>query len=420
MNMQGLSLDQAPPYRVPLLFYITGVCYLLVFVAASLFLACEIDSRYHYEAIAITHLMTLGFFSHAMFGTLFQMVPVIIGEAYENVQSRAKWIYAGLNLGTWLFAAGFLSAKVALLHIAMTLLLLAILSFALYSFMTIKRTIDKNGTVMSFLAAQIFLAFGALLGAAALLSHAGLALFTNIAQTHMPIIFYGWVFMLICGVAYRVIPMFYVALEYPLWMKRHLFWTLSVCLALYFVAVVIDIEAIQEAAKIALALLSTLFALTTIKRLYTRKRARSDTTVHLWYFAMSNLAFGSVVWLGGVLFELNVDFTLGVVFGVGFIYALINGMLYKIVPFLTWFHLSSAFVFEAEMSEVIKASAMRLQFRLFAASYAFFMAALVYRPLLYAALVLFGISAAMLLYNIVGGYNYHKKMILKAPNYGQK
>lgn len=418
--MQGLSLDQAPPYRVPLLFYITAGIYLLFFTLALFVLACEIENRHHYEAIAITHILTLGFFSHAMFGTLFQMVPVIIGEAYRDVEKRAMWIYAGLNFGTFAFIAGFLSSLTPLLHIAMTLLLFTILFFALYSFMTIKRTADKNATVMSFLSAQIFLALGALLGAAALLLHAGVALFANIAQTHIVLIFYGWVFMLISGVAYKVIPMFYVALEYPVWMKQNLYRVVSLLLALYFAAVVIDAEAIQKASKIALALLCALFALTTIKRLHERKRARSDTTVHLWYFAMSNLAFGSVVWAAGVIFDLNIDFALGVVWGIGFIYALINGMLYKIVPFLTWFHLSSAFVFDAEMSRVIKASLMRLQFRIFALSYLLFLAALLYKTTLYGALVLFGVSAAMLLYNIVKGYNYHEMMIRKAPNYGQK
>ena len=78
MQMQGLSLDQAPPYKTPLYYYMIGITYLIGFSISLFFYTASIDNRFYYEAIAITHVLTLGFFTHVMFGTLFQMNPVII------------------------------------------------------------------------------------------------------------------------------------------------------------------------------------------------------------------------------------------------------------------------------------------------------------------------------------------------------
>ena len=95
-------------------------------------------------------------------------------------------------------------------------------------------------------------------------------------------------------------------------------------------------------------------------------------------------------------------------------------MLYKIVPFLTWFHLSSSFVYEAEMGEVIGAKMMKTQVYLFAAGYLLFLFALLWKPFVVIAAVPLVFSSSLLLYNIISGYNYHSKMIKKAIGYGQR
>lgn len=52
-------------------------------------------------------------------------------------------------------------------------------------------------------------------------------------------------------------------------------------------------------------------------------------------------------------------------FGVGFALSVMNGMLYKIIPFLVWFHLSGAGVFSIpSMREMIEERSMWGQFYL--------------------------------------------------------
>lgn len=418
--MQGLSLDQAPPYKIPLFYYMTGAFYLLLFSGTLFYEGLHVGSRYDSTAIVLTHLLTLGFFTHIMFGTLFQMVPVIIGEAYKNVEFQAKMILFVLNLGTLAFMVYLVADIKLFMTVAILFLGTALLYFAIYSLLTISKTKDKNPTVKTFLTALVFLALGAVFGIMALLQHSGIMGGERYGDIHFSIMVFGWVFMLFSGVAYKVLPMFYVAREYPIWIKNYFYILVSLTLFSTLLSTFFEFETGIKLSKTVLALLALVFAVTTIVILKNRKRARKDSTVDLFYFANINLAVGAVIWIIAVVFDLQLDFLLGILFGLGFVYGLINGMLYKIVPFLTWFHLSSSFVYEAEMSEVIKTRMMKMQSYLFMASYAAFLSALFFQPLVFVASALLFISSSLLLYNLTSGYGYHSKMIKKALKYEQR
>lgn len=407
MQMQGLSLDQAPPYKTPLFYYIIGTIYLIIFSISLLIFNKTLENRFYYEAIAITHMLTLGFFTHVMFGTLFQMIPIIIGEAYQQVEFRARLILIFLNIGIISFLVSFLLGIKVFMHISMLSLSLAFIFFASYSFLTIYKTIDKNPTVKTFLVSFMFLFIGTLYGLLSILQHGGSLGDTRFGDIHFSIMIFGWIFMLFSGVAYKVIPMFYVAKEYPAFIKNYFYMIISFILLAMIVAISYELKFILQALQITLAILSIIFALSTIKILKNRRRKRVDTTVNLWYFSMSNLGLGSSIWIVSIIFNLELGFSLAIIFGLGFIYALINGMLYKIVPFLTWFHLSSIFIYDAEMSQVIQAKMMKIQFYIFAGSYLFFILAIFYKPIVLIGIILFFISSSLLLYNLISGFRYH-------------
>ena len=411
MNMQGLSLDQAPPYKTPLFYYMIGVFYLILFSISLLFYGQTTENRFYYEAIAITHILTLGFFTHIMFGSLFQMVPVIIGESYLNVAFRAKIILISLNIGIVSFLFSFLFDIKIFRHLAMLFLVATLIYFSIYSFLTIYKTVDKNQTVKTFLTALIFLSIGAFFGLFSLLVHSGYIEDSKFGDIHFTFMIFGWIFLLFSGVTYKVIPMFYVAKEYPIFVKNYFYIIVSVLLIGIGIATIYQFNLLLAGLKVLLATLSASFALITINILKNRKRKRVDTTVNLWYFSMLNLFIASLMWIVSIIFDIEFGFSFGVVFGLGFIYALINGMLYKIVPFLTWFHLSSAFIFEAEMSQVIKSKMMKIQFYIFSGSYMFFILALFYQPFVLVGTALFFVSSSMLLYNIINGYRYYNLLI---------
>ncbi len=420
MQIQGLSLEQAPPYKIPLLYYIVAAVYLLLFSVFLLFYGVDIENRYYLEAIALTHILTLGFFTHVIFGTLFQMMPVIIGEAYKKVELKAELLLVSLNIGIFGFVGYFLYEITSLIYLSVLLLSGSFLYFALYSFSTIVRAEDRNGVVKSFMAAFIFFIIGSFFGSLAFLQYIGIFADEKFGDIHFTLMIFGVVFMLFTGVTYKIIPMFYVTKEYPLWMKKTLFLLLSLTLFGIIVSTLMEYELILKLFKILLAIIAVSYAYMTIALLRNRRRARGDTTVNLFYFSSFNLALGGLLWAFCTAFHINMDFLLGMLFGLGFVYGLINGMLYKIVPFLTWFHLSSKSVFEAEMSEVITAKMIDLQFYIFLASYVFFLLSLLLKSLLFVAGILFFISSSLLLYNLIHAYMYHAKMLKKAVVYEAK
>lgn len=410
MQMQGLSLDQAPPYKIPMFYYIIASFYLVLFPISLFVYAGGIESRYYYEAIAITHILTLGFFTHVMFGSLFQMIPVIIGVAYKKVKLKATIILVLLNIGTICFVTGFLLSNKIFMHIASLCLVISILFFALSTFFTILKTEDKNPSVKTFLTALLFLILGVILGIVSLINHGSGFTSKNFADAHISSIFFGWLIMLISGVSYKVIPMFYVTKEYPLLIKNHFYWIISLIIVLLSLFILSD-SALVSTFKTLLALSTLIFSLTTIYLLKNRKRPRRDTTINLWYFAMINLSFASIIWIISIYINKDVNFLLAVVFGLGFAYSIINGMLYKIVPFLTWFHLSSKMIFDAEMSQVIKSKYMKLQYNIYLLAYFIFLLTIFYKPLVYLAGFLFLISSLILSYNIINALKYYQKFI---------
>ena len=340
--MFGLTLDQAPPYKIPLFYYMIATFYLLLLSGVLLFYATHINTRYDASAIAITHLLTLGFVLHAMFGTLFQMVPVIIGEAYKRVGLWANILLVTLNLGIISFIFSFLLLTDFLNILAAVLLLFSLLVFSLYSLVTIARAKDKNASVKTILTSLLFLAVGTVLGALSLLQYSGNYNGVWLGDIHLKVMLFGWVFLLYSGVIYKILPMFYVAREYPLWVKNGLYIAISTLLMLLFLSTIYELTSVKMIINILLATLLGSFALLTLFILKRRKRARLDVTVNFFYFANGNLFLGCVLWIASIIFGFNIDFLLALVFGLGFVYAIVNAMLYKIIPFLTWFHLSSS------------------------------------------------------------------------------
>lgn len=412
MLMQGLSLEQAPPYKIPLIFYMTGAFYLLL-LSLALFLLGAIESKYTSEALLLTHIFTLGFLLHVMMGTLFQMVPVIIGVSYEKVDINSKIIYLFLNLANVSILLYLFYKPNIFIYIFGLSAFFSIIYFSILSIYTISNALEKNFIVQILLSAQSFLLLGALLGLISLLQFSGVLGGEYLGNAHIVTMGFGWVVLLISGVALKVIPMFYVAKEYPLFCKKYFSKTIIVLIFLFLAATLLELESVLKYTKIALALALIAFSLMTILLLARRKRARRDTTVQLWYFSMFNLLVGALLWINAIVFHLEIDMLLGLVFGLGSFYALINGMLYKIIPFLTWFHLSSKMIYDAEMGQVIPSKRMQWQFYLFVSSYVGFVAAFYFQVLFVIASFLFLCSSALLLYNIVLGYRYHQKMLQK-------
>jgi len=77
----GLSFEQAPPFALPLRFFLTAPLFLLAAAGLIVWAPEALASRWTPQALALTHALTLGFLAMVMLGALMQMLPVVAGAA---------------------------------------------------------------------------------------------------------------------------------------------------------------------------------------------------------------------------------------------------------------------------------------------------------------------------------------------------
>jgi hypothetical protein len=151
----------------------------------------------------------------------------------------------------------------------------------------------------------------------------------------------GWVGMLVVAVAFQVIPMFQATATYP----RALAFTLPAALALLLCAWSVAAASgapWQRWIAVALAVALAAFAAFSLYLLARRKRPTADVTTLYWRVSLASLLACVLLYLWPQADGNWRALLLGILFIAGFAASAVNGMLYKIVPFLLWYHLAGA------------------------------------------------------------------------------
>jgi hypothetical protein len=354
LHSANLSLDQAPPLSIPLRFFLTaplfglGAAFLLIIYGPE-----ALFSRWETATLALTHLLTLGFLALVMCGAILQMLPVIAGSPVPRVHLVGTLVHLLLTLGTTLLVAGFLTdasfwleAAALLLTAGFGIFILAV-TIALWRVKATSATI--NGMRMAILSLVVTAGLGVML-------IAGRARWIQLdtllfADIHLTWGLLGWVALLVVGIAYQVVPMFQVTPEYPAWIKRWLTRTLLFFLilwsALKIVVTQYQLPAFVVPASLGIIICGyILFASVTLLLQHRRRRRVFDVTLLFWRTGLGSILVCALLWISGyfapALKELpQFDLLLGIGLIAGAGLSLLNGMLYKIVPFLTWFHLQN-------------------------------------------------------------------------------
>ena len=412
MNPQaGLSFEQAPPFSLPLRFFLTAPLFLLTAAALMVLTPETLTTRWTPQALAWTHALTLGFLAMAMLGALMQMLPVVAGVSLPAPLLVAWTSHLSLALGTIALMTGFLAVAPAAFGIGITLLgggFAAFLTAAAIALSRAAAGITVNGMRLALTCLGITL----VLGLALALARAGgwpLPAVNAVIAAHLTFGLLGWVLLLVIGVAYQVVPMFQITPPYPPRLSRWLAGVLFALLLLRAAASLLP-AGIDQLVDAGLAGAILLFALTTLRLQARRRRKLPDVTLGFWRLGMASLiacvaawlaARFSPAWAGSDAYPL----LLGVLFIGGFAVSVVNGMLYKIVPFLAWFHLQAQLQARAgsipTMKEMIADRWMRGQFRLHLAACALLVATILWPPLIVAAGGVLALSALVLWLNLV-------------------
>ena len=224
MRSSGLSLDQAPPEDIPFRFFVTAPVF--GFLASSLILFRDVllfNSSWHFETIVLTHLITLGWVIMVMMGTLDQMVPVLVGWQVTLI-AISRIVHAFLIIVIVAFAGGLIQISPLFFQAAIVVLLISFTVFLTQLLTALFLVKANRPDVVAMRISLISLALAVSLGVLEVGTFTGLrpsvidhtilkSLYATLALT-------GAVGVLIVGVVFHVIPMFYLATLFLLSLHR--------------------------------------------------------------------------------------------------------------------------------------------------------------------------------------------------------
>jgi len=421
LDFNGLSVDQAPPISAPVRFFLTAPLFgilagLLIFFSDS----ATLMNRYSIDSIVITHAMTIGFLSFIMLGAMTQMLPVLAGAKMPNVGFVTKYSHALLVIGTLSMLLGLSLTNQIFNIIAFIGLGGGFFMILIATALSLRTVVNFNATVKAISTSVVFAFFVVLMGLYLLYSY----IINDIDSAHMIVAnihsvwaVFGFAVILIIGVAFQVLPMFYVAPKFKQFCKRRVAWLISTGLILWLLLSVFY-EQYSLVAKFWIALFIWAFATTVWLKLSRRRRPISDVTVWYWRSASIFLTLGSFLWIFDEYFKHQYIVMVAILIGGGFILSIMIGMMYKVIPFLVWFHLNGmGYMSIPTMNEMINKNLAKLQYILFIASLIGFVFAFYIPLLLKLSALSFILSMAILEFNIIAPMLIYRKTLKTKPDF---
>ena len=130
------------------------------------------------------------------------------------------------------------------------------------------------------------------------------------------------------------------------------------------------------------------------------------------------MTFGTFAWVIDDFFDHKYIVIVSILIGGGFIFTIMIGMLYKIVPFLVWFHLNAkGYMSIPTMNDMINKKLSKIQFILFIISLIGFIISFFIPSLLTYFAITFIVSMIILEYNIIAPILLYRKIIKTKPDF---
>lgn len=347
MKIASLSTDQSPPISIPFSFFALAPVF-LVLAAVMLALGDEnpFADRHAPALLAATHCITLGFLASVMFGATQQILPVLVGSKMPASRLVAMFSWLPLLFGALSLCAGLMLGQPSLLNLAWPLLGVAFLVFISASLVSLARAAAQNETRTAISLSIISVALAATLGGVLAFGYATGASFpyVELATAHIKLSLGGWVMLLIVGVSYQVVPMFQLTPNYPKWLATLLAPALFALLLAGAVLLLVEPypHRIAVFTECLFWLLAAGFAAVTLKLQHQRRRRVPDATLSFFRLGMISILFAALFSLASLLCppaDIDLRTLSALAFLIGFAMSVTIGMLYKIIPFLVWFHL---------------------------------------------------------------------------------
>jgi len=424
LNLAALSLEKAPRLWTPVRFFISAPVFGVI-AATIVFMdgGQLFQSRWSSASLAVVHAFTLGYIAMVMLGALFQMLPVVMGAALPQAGRIAVVAHLVMTAGTLFLVVAFLLQEPALFLVAIALLVPLLVLFGAGVIVAIFRAGQTLTTGRSVQLAALGLVVTVVMGAWLASGHAFAAVpldrsFTN---DHAAWGFTGWILVLVIGISGQVVPMFLTTPQYPKYAGKGLVYML---VALLCAGSLVPLREFQQLVVVLTSVLMLAWAVLTLYLLGRRRRKRFDITDRFWRVGMLCLVLGTgtnlYAYFGGTVAGADISVATGIFLLPGFAVSVINGMLYKIVPFLVWLNLRVPVVmgklkpgrkyYTPNIHEVIDVQRMKLQFAFHVAGLLLLVASIFLEGItVYAAATAVLVSSLLLLANLCHAVRLYRK-----------
>ncbi|MBF0160707.1 MAG: hypothetical protein HQL88_00330 [Magnetococcales bacterium] len=343
----GLHMDQAPPLDIPFRFFATSPFFLMLCGGVLLKEGGTLlQSPLQGEMVATAHLITLGWIATTMFGAMYQMIPVLGGGPVPWPKG-CRWVHlllivgvvslvleVGIHLHRWLLLVASISLAGAML------LFIVPVSIALL------RAPVRHPTLWAMRLAVLNLIAVLCMGLIFLgeYAHGFFAIDRHaMLGAHLVWGLFGWVGTLIVGVSFHVLPMFYMMPPFPRRRAYGILLGLATTWLLLPLLLLLRVPPLPAwllwLAALPAVSAMLLYGQTMFTLFRARKRKKGDLPLRLWQFAYlcGGLAIVLLL-LWPVLAAEWLRYLFAVFFLFGCVSSIMMAMLYRIIPFLTWFH----------------------------------------------------------------------------------
>lgn len=209
LSAPGASLRLPGEHFAAALLFLTLGFLGLVWVAPQL-----ADGTYLSPRVAgVTHLFTLGWLTMTIFGATYQLLPVALGAPVTS-ERMGHASFAAFAPGVAIFSLGVMRESSVLHHLGIALVTLGIVLVVTNVALSLPRAKRRDVTSRAVAIAVSFLSLTLVLGVVLLHNlHTGFlgGARVHVLAIHLHVALLGWVFVMIIGMAHRLLPMFLIA-----------------------------------------------------------------------------------------------------------------------------------------------------------------------------------------------------------------
>lgn len=318
------------------------------------------------KTVAWSHLYMLGFVMLSIFSAMAQLGPIVVETNHHNIKIF-KYLWLTLVFGLiWMLVGFYISIKFLLF--GGSIVLVTMLIYALEFLLTLKTARRKTAITNAMKMSNFFLMVGIISGLSMALSFNGFLDIdiTNIIKVHTFGLLVGFVILLIMGISIVLIPMFGLAKRISDNEFLKSFITITLAVVVMSLSPFFMTKTLEQISYFFTVLAIVLYFFQLYKMAKSRKKVIYDIWTNSIYVAFLSFFISFGLFLFYIYNHNEIVLKLaGFLLLVGFFGFVIIANLYKIIPFLMWFHTYSPYVGEKPvpmLHELLDQRASNLQF----------------------------------------------------------